>query len=266
MGIFYDNIVRLANHPEPECEGGALLKKITILLLMTLVITLPVHEFSHVLVAKEFGVNASYVKFGYKIPFFPEIYAHKEINGMSIYMNPIFIGGAADVGYNKTKNLVLYQRILIPAAGPVSNIFLGIVFLFIAEILCGKKYLRAAWKSIYCIIPIINGLIVGKNTGSTCVVSDVVKNMNKNGIFHITKPEGMKDSVFALSTIAMLSIIMGVLNLFPIMSSDGFWIIDTAVEQICDINTARNVVRIMSWAILPAFVWILVKITTKRKN
>jgi len=240
------------------------LKKIIIFLLV-IFITIPIHEFSHVLVAREFGINASYIKFGDKIPYFPELYAQKEMYGISIYANPVFLGGSTDVGYNKSKNLPLYQKTLILTAGSISSFLLGIFFLFIAGILYGQKCLKAASESFHCITPILNGLFRGKNTDSSRMVSGLIKNMNENGLRYIEKPEDMKDSVFVLSTMAILSILEAFLNLMPASTSDGFWLLEAMLEKIFSVETAFNLSEKISWIGLLAFVWIIIKIFYKRK-
>lgn len=240
------------------------MKKITILLLITLVITLPIHELSHLLIAKEFAVNASYISFGYKIPFLPEIYAHTEVNGITIFINPILLGAAVDVGYEKTKSLDLYKRILIAAAGPVSNILLGIIFLFLAGILNGKKFLRSIRESLFSVILILNSYVREKNMHNAYVVAPIVNNMNRNGLFHITKPEDIRNSIFALSTIGMLSIIIGGLSLAPALPLDGGWILVAILEQIYDTNTAFFTAKIVSLAMLALVLWIIVKTSPKK--
>jgi membrane-associated protease RseP (regulator of RpoE activity) len=212
-----------------------------------------IHEACHMLVSKLFGVKV--LKFS--LGFGPVIFS-KKIGDTSYELAALPLGGYVlcdgdnpdeDVEHGFF-NLPWWKRSLIALAGPIANLLLGFLIIF------GLLVLFKGW-------PIITGLgrawtifsLVITTTlkwifGMLPVAKDASQGMGLAGPIMVTKilmssaKEGAAQFLFVLS---LISLSLGLFNLFPIPGLDGGHIFLYILEGIRGKKFSQNVYIVWSY-------------------
>lgn len=186
-----------------------------------------IHEACHMLVSKLFGVRV--LKFS--LGFGPVLFS-KKIGDTSYELAALPFGGFVQCdGENPDENvergffsLPWYKRALIALAGPVANLILG--FLLILSILIIPKGwpLLLGIKKAYQITSFVVVTTLQWLFGRLPVAKDASQGMGLSGPIMVTKilmssaKEGTSQFLFVLS---LISLSLGLFNLFPVPALDG---------------------------------------------
>jgi membrane-associated protease RseP (regulator of RpoE activity) len=182
-----------------------------------------IHEGSHMLVAKYFGVKVYHFALG----FGPVLFS-KQIGETSYELRLLPLGGYVQcAGENPDKkeergffSLVWYKRLLIALAGPIANLSLGFLIIFVLLLLNHWPLLLALGKA-YTLTKMIIVLTLQWIIGlfqHTSKVSELSGPISVTVVMAKSLKESFTQFCFVLSVI---SLSLGLFNLFPIPGLDG---------------------------------------------
>jgi membrane-associated protease RseP (regulator of RpoE activity) len=186
-----------------------------------------IHEACHMIVSKLFGVRV--LKFS--LGFGPVIFS-KKIGDTSYELALLPLGGYIQcAGDNPEDNTpggffaqTWYKRALIALAGPVANLLLGFVMILgLLVIFKGWPILAAlskAWelstfviattlKWIFGMLPVAKDAAQGSGMAGPIMVTKILMSSAKEGVAQF------------LLVLSLISLSLGLFNLFPIMGLDG---------------------------------------------
>jgi membrane-associated protease RseP (regulator of RpoE activity) len=208
------------------------------------------HELSHMLTAKAFGVKVLRFSFG----FGPRLLGFL-FKGTSYELRLLPLGGFVQFkGEDPSKNekngffsIAWYKRALVALAGPVMNLFLGLAIVFTLLLVNQWPILAAvkrtgeiSWFVISKTLEWIAGLFT-----ATSNVSDM------SGPIMVTKimVQSLKESVIQFFfMLSIVSLSLGLFNLFPVPGLDGGHVFLYTIEGIRGKKLSNKVYEI--WGIL----------------
>jgi regulator of sigma E protease len=221
---------------------------LTVILVFGILIGL--HELSHMLTAKAFGVKVLRFSFG----FGPKLLGFL-FKDTSYELRLLPLGGfvqfagedPSEAEKNGFFNVPWYKRSLIALAGPVMNLLLGLVIVFVLLLFnhwpilgAVKRTFEISWLVISETLKWLGGFVTSKSN-----VSEMA------GPIMITKlmVSSLKENVmqfFFVSSIVSLS--LGLFNLFPVPGLDGGHVFLYTIEGILGKKLPSKVYEI--WGIL----------------
>ncbi|MFA6097755.1 MAG: site-2 protease family protein [Candidatus Paceibacterota bacterium] len=203
------------------------------------------HELGHFEVARRFGIKATKIGVGFKIPRMAWLSVSKKIRGVEVSLNPILAGAYVNIDSDEVDKLdSVFKKIAIYAAGPLVNLFSGIALLTLAMIMRGAGLLEAFTGVVAnTVMAIISLPQVFSNFSS----------MKENlagpiGIMNLMSgesvPSGVAPLMFFFVLLGALSIGFAIMNLIPLVPLDGGRIFLVISERVFGKNMAFRILRI----------------------
>lgn len=214
------------------------------MIIISLSITVIVHELGHFGVARKYGINAPEIGIGFRIPGKPDFCFKRKIRNVSISINPVPFGAFVAIGTEDIGKLnSAFKEIMVYAAGSLSNIALGVISICILGVAKGAGIIEAFIGSIKLILFVIVSMPVAiLNLELSTPIGVVSVITHENGIMQMPGP------ILFLLLLAIINISIGVANLMiAIPPLDGGHIIFTILEKIFGKNRMRNFRAISSF-------------------
>jgi regulator of sigma E protease len=190
-----------------------------VIIMATLVLLVVIHEYGHFLAAKLFGITPT----EFSVGFGPRLYMKKKA-GTEWSLRLIPAGGYCAMDDKDLNALPAKKRIMVFAAGPLTNLVLALISYYIFRVLNGHfgvfEALHGAFQTVISIFPSIGESIMSAFDVSSNAVT--MAESSTQIVNTIASQPGVREMLASvMNLVYVLNILLFVCNIIPIPALDG---------------------------------------------
>lgn len=203
----------------------------TILLFGTLISVIAIHEYGHLSMGRNAGIDVNEMNIGFKIPYLNKASVDITVGNVCIHINPILLGGYVKVPLEEVEKLKFYEKFIYYIAGCALNIITGILAVIALGIMNKTTLLRSIKQGLCFPISLITLEDIFEKAKSE---HRKLFGENNQGIFRY------------LELFSMISFLLGIINLLPIFPLDGGKIFLIIAEELMTEGKAMELTMVAS--------------------